>query len=255
VDLTSAGNSGSINNAYFLQVPDQSTGTGVITPFVRIQQDGSEGGYNTDAVTGALGGDVLDNKTGIWTHSITLGAIPKVKLTPTGGVEADYRAFLLDINQTGGNPLLSLNEIQLFVGGAGNQNVETFTSGVLDLVGAALVCQMDAGGDNQVKLNADLNSGSGSGDMFFYVLDSLFTGYGASANITLYSQFGSPPGDNASNDGFEEWAVRGEGGGAGPTPPPPPTSGAVPEAASLIVWSLITGCGAFAISYRRSSLV
>ena len=54
----------------------------------------------------------------------------------------------------------------------------------------------------QAKLNYRLNSGSGSGDMFFYVRNSLFTG--ANTWVYLYSSFGSP---NNNNDGFEEWAV------------------------------------------------
>ena len=36
LDLTTAGASGFINGAFFQQVPDQSTGTGVIDPFVRL---------------------------------------------------------------------------------------------------------------------------------------------------------------------------------------------------------------------------
>lgn len=50
LDLTVAGNFGFLNGGFFQQVPDQSTGTGVIDPFVRIgaaNQNIVEG-YNTD---------------------------------------------------------------------------------------------------------------------------------------------------------------------------------------------------------------
>ena len=55
--------------------------------------------------------------------------------------------------------------------------------------------------DNWIKLNYSLNTGSGSGDMFAYIPDSLFTG---GQYVYLYSKFGV---HYAKNDGFEEWAV------------------------------------------------
>src|SRR3954453_4324920 len=49
INLTTAGSSGSSQGAYFYQADPQPTGTGVFQPFVRIQQTGTERGYNTDA--------------------------------------------------------------------------------------------------------------------------------------------------------------------------------------------------------------
>src|SRR4051794_34556274 len=89
VDLTTAGSQGTINGAIFSQQSLQSAGTGVIDPFVRLQVKGIEQGYNTD---GAL---EFDTKAGLWTHSITLGAIPIVTIN-----NVKYREFLLDINET-----------------------------------------------------------------------------------------------------------------------------------------------------------
>ena len=49
VDLTTAGADGLINGAQFIQDNfEKSTGTGVFDPFVRIQNNGSEAGFNTD---------------------------------------------------------------------------------------------------------------------------------------------------------------------------------------------------------------
>ena len=46
------------------------------------------------------------------------------------------------------------------------------------------------------------NPGSGKGDMFAYIPDSLFTG---GTYVYLHSEFGENFGSNA---GYEEWAVR-----------------------------------------------
>jgi hypothetical protein len=65
-------------------------------------------------------------------------------------------------------------------------------------------------GFNEIQLDAKNSSGSGSSDMTFYVLDSLFsaqnqTNYGD--YVYLYSQFGHPPGAYDSSGGYEEWGV------------------------------------------------
>lgn len=47
VDLTGNNNSGTANGAEFDYPPAQPTGTGVIEPFLRLQADPTEQGYNT----------------------------------------------------------------------------------------------------------------------------------------------------------------------------------------------------------------
>jgi len=189
VDLTTAGNSGTINGAFFQQVPDQSTGTGVIDPFVRIQANGTEAGFNTDA------SGVLDNVAGIWTHSLLLSAVPIVDISGTS-----YYQFLLDVNQSSGgdNELLSLDQLRLYQASSGS------ISDVGDLTDVRY--DMDAGNaGNYILLDYSLNSGSGSGDMYAYVPTANFDPTGGTY-LYLYSQFGS---NNPSNDGFEEWATVG----------------------------------------------
>src|SRR5262249_6956916 len=113
--------------------------------------------------------------------------------------------FLLDINQTGSKPLISLNKIQVFLGNAPDLSPNTFSGGVLNFGGnATLVYNLDggSGGNGTIELDFSLNSGSGSGDMFAYIPNALFTG--SNQWVYLYSQFGDP---NATNDGFEEWAT------------------------------------------------
>jgi len=213
LDLTSEGASGTINGAIYEQIDPQSTGTGVIDSFVQVATAGNittSSAYNTTD-NGTLDNGSADN----FNHSITVGAIPIINL---GGT--DYRVFLLDLNENSGgdpgNEFISLDEVQIFVGGTANDNVDTFTAGVLDHDGS-LVYRMDAGMDNWVGLDYSLNTGSGSGDMLLFVEDSVFDGFGDDDVVTLFSAFGQqgevtgssdvPDGNYGTSDGFEEWAL------------------------------------------------
>lgn len=194
VDLTTAGSDGEVNGALFLQWDGQSTGTGTINSFAEIGgNDTVVDGYNT------TDNGTLDNgSSDQFNHELLLTDVPVVIID---GIE--YREFILDVNQTGANPTLSLDEIQLFTSDTPNQNVDTFTGGILDLADATLVYDLDALEDSYILLDYSLNSGSGSGDMLFYVPSSVFaTG---DQYVYLYSLFGANQGNN---DGFEEWAVR-----------------------------------------------
>src|SRR5262245_40265485 len=66
LDLTSPGAVVSSQGVLFYQANPQSTGTGVIDPFVRIQRTGTERGYNTDARPVEF--DTKDANQ--WTHSL-----------------------------------------------------------------------------------------------------------------------------------------------------------------------------------------
>ena len=65
VDLIN-GDSGTINGAQFDWTPEQPTGTGNIQPFLRVQADGVEQGYNTSGTPVPF-----DDKVGPWTHNVT----------------------------------------------------------------------------------------------------------------------------------------------------------------------------------------
>jgi hypothetical protein len=114
LDLTTAGSSGYIDLAYFVQIDPQTTGTGVIEPFVRLStnQDVSQG-YNTDARPLELD----ENNSPQFTRSLLLNDVPIVSLN-----ETLYREFLLDINQKGavGGSLLSLDTIEIYLANAGD---------------------------------------------------------------------------------------------------------------------------------------
>jgi hypothetical protein len=244
-DLTTAGstttNTSASGDTFIVnQITPQSTGTGFIDSFLRIQQTGSERGYNTNT------NQVLDNKDGNFTHSILLSDLA---VQTVGGVE--YYMFILDINQTGPNPLLSLNQVQIYANagdpGAGcvagldeasAGNFANLTTGCGTEV--FTMSNNTVGTDYELQLNYALNAGSGSGDYQFLIAKSAFAGIPLTSNIILFSQFGNPNGAYSSNDGFEEWwALRGTAGG---TPP-------VPEPASLLLFGM--GLGLVARHARR----
>lgn len=203
VDLTSYGSSGIANGAIFRQADPQPTGSGVIHSFVRIQGSGVEQGYNTDARP--LQFD--ENKSPTFTRSLAVGDVPVVHVGNT-----DYREFMLDINQKSSSPLLSLDELRLYIGGA--RNLTGYNSTTNSLAGLTPAYDMDGAGDATVKMDYRLNPGSGGGDMFVLIPNSAFAGSSPNSFVYLYSKFG---GSWGANSGFEEWAVR-QGCGCAPQP-------------------------------------
>lgn len=199
VDLTTAGAQGSVGEVRFNQASPQPTGTGVIHSFVRLHAGGNGAvaqGYNTDARP--LQYD--ENSSPTFTRGLKLTEAPIVVVE---GVA--YREFLLDINQKSSSPLLSLDELRLYVGNA--PNLKGYDPGTKQLAGLSPVFDLDGNGDHAVLLNARLTHGSGSGDMFLYVPDRVLTEAGGDY-VYLYSKFGTTL---STNGGFEEWAVRAQG--------------------------------------------
>jgi len=192
LDLSTAGASGFINNAFFQQIDPSSTGTGIIQPFLRIGPDagGIEAGYNSD---GGQFAQTHDNAGTNWNHSLLISDLAVVSLD---GI--NYRQFMLDINQEGNRTgrMLSLDELNIYLEPAGN------LTGDPSGFPAGPIYNLDAGGNSWILLDEKLNNGSGSGDMFAYIPDSLFTGQ--NQFVYLYAAFGD---NNPANDGFEEWSA------------------------------------------------
>ncbi len=197
VDLTTAGATGTVNGAIFDQTGTQPTGSGVIHSFVRLNPGGNvavEQGYNTDARP--LQFD--ENNSPVFTRALPLAEVP---LVPINGTY--YREFLLDVNQKSSSPQVSLDQLRLYVGNA--PDLYGYDSTSDQLAGLNPVYDLNAGvGGNSVLLNARLSHGSGSGDMFLYVPDSVLT-QGDGSYVYLYSKFGATV---SANGGYEEWAVR-----------------------------------------------
>jgi hypothetical protein len=207
IDLTTRGARVLYNGAIFEQIDPRSTGSGVIDPFVRINPGGSvscEQGYNTSARK--LEFD--ENSSPTFTHDLLLADVPSVHLP-----EGDFYQFMLDINQSNSgltDHLLSLNKVEVYNGAAGG------AKGYPGALGG-LVYNLDAGGPAWIKLEYNLNSGSGSGDMFMYIPKSALTG----PYVYLFTEFG----ENFQNTGgYEEWSII-KGPGASPSPSPSPFPG------------------------------
>ena len=155
VDLTGNNNSGTANGAGFDYTPAQPTGTGVIEPFLRLQADPTEQGYNTS------GGTPFDDKAGIWTHDIQFSDLQTTTVSLNG---AAYFQILLDVNEPGGNKsLISLDRLEFYTSPVGSKT----TTDVPSL--GTLRWSLDGAADSHVLLDASRNKGSGSGDMFAFI--------------------------------------------------------------------------------------
>ena len=195
-DLTTRGSEQTVEGAIFRQTDAQPTGTGVINSFVRLQGGNAspiEQGYNTDARP--LQFD--ENKSPQFTRSLHLSDVPQV--TINGKV---YLEFLLDINQSSSQPLLSLDQLQVYVADA--PDLTGYDPVAKTLAGNSPLYDLDAHGDNYLKMNYSLNHGSGSGDVLVYVPFPTSVRSG-DPYIYLFSRFGE---NNGANAGFEEWATR-----------------------------------------------
>lgn len=190
LDLTSAGSSGYIGDAYFDQVDPQATGSGFIQPFVRLSSNQEVvQGHNTDARPL----DFDENNSPVFTRSLLLNDVPILYLQGTA-----YRGFLLDINQTKTDSYLSLDALEIYVADEGD------LTGYPSQLGTKIY-DLDASGNNWIMLDYALNHGSGSGDMIAYIPDSLFVG---GSYVYLYSKFGESEDSICPNNaGYEEWAA------------------------------------------------
>jgi hypothetical protein len=158
LDLTTLGSHGQINGAAYMQFNSIPTGSGLIDSFLRIQGTGVQQGYNSDYRPVEFDEDTSPQ----FNHSVQLAAIPVCTVQGT-----EYREFILDINQNG-QRILSLDSLQIALHTA--PDLTGYAS-----IFAAPIYDLDAGGNNWILLNYDLNGGSGHGDMAALIPNSLFT--------------------------------------------------------------------------------
>lgn len=189
----SLGSTCTFNGAIFTNPANSvNVGTGLINPFLSIQNDPIEAGFNTDASPLPL-----DTKRPNFTNALLVNEVGVVTIA---GI--DYLEFLLDINEPNNiKSLIKLIEFRIYTGDA---SAATAT----DLTGLTLQYDMDLGDlTNQVDLDANFFPGSGIGvDMYTYVPLAPFLGLGAK-NLVLYAKFGDADKTNplTSNGGFEEY--------------------------------------------------
>ncbi|MDX1952610.1 MAG: hypothetical protein SFY81_10510 [Verrucomicrobiota bacterium] len=193
LDLTTGGASGFVGTAFFEQVNPQSTGTGILDPFLRLQANGTEHGYNTSAGPQPP----FDAKGGVFTHDLLFGDLTRVIKDGT-----EYFEFLLDLNEINNDreKYISLESVQIWTGSTAAPSTESLaTIGTIRYDMDNLF--LGGASSSRIDLDASLNHGSGGGDMFAYIPTSLFAGVAATDNVYFYSAF------SESDAGFEEWAL------------------------------------------------
>lgn len=268
--LTSLGQTQTINGATYTQVSTQATGTGVIPSFVEI------GGANKNVVEGynTTVNNIFNNGSDdVHNHAITVGSIGFVDLNGAANPGGMVMKFLLDINQNNANNgdngnFLSLDEVQIFLSTSPDQGYKTSPAqgAVLGLANSSLIYQLDnplVDIDNRIKLDSQIGGGSGTGDVILDIPFELFAPGFASlglnsaalqngAFIYLYSKFGS---EFTNNDGFEEWGAL-QGAPVVDVPCPAGTPGCgqqrIPEPHNLALLAIgLLGIGAVSRKRRK----
>lgn len=181
-----------------------ASGTGTFNPFVRLQANPNERGYNTD------GAVEFDTKTGTWTHAIKVSEIP---VRTEDGCSNCWELFV-DINDGNSNKPISLNDMEIWF--TTNPNLVGYGATGFS---AGATKEYDFAGN---ILISDVNQGSGRGDLRYMVPRTEITipancQYGnpsCETYFVLYSRWGVTPAGFPSDGGFEEWKVR-----IYPTPP------------------------------------
>jgi len=202
----------------FSTVDNQPTGTGVFKPFLTLQNNPIEQGYNTSGnADGTVNKDVFDTKRQPnWNHDIKVSDLQNVN---------GFYVFELDANETGVgniNRLLSIDNIVVYTSPNGAQGTEQFdANGILQFTDKKLVYAMNnpntptAEMPNWATIDASRSdggstSGSGSSDLLVYIPVKYFTDAGVKDSEYLYFynlngvHYQSEAGTSA-DAGYEEW--------------------------------------------------
>ncbi|HZJ14024.1 MAG TPA: hypothetical protein VFD27_03195 [Chthoniobacteraceae bacterium] len=178
----------------------KTTGTGVFNPFLTILETGTEQGYNGET-------QPFDTKRAPqYTHELRLSDLT-ISTTQDG---AQFYSFLIDINESN-NPLTSfitLDALKIYTSPALQPEVTAVAN--IDSLGTKIF-DLDALEDS-FFIYDDANTGSGQGDIAFFIPVSAFLNTAPSDFVYIYEGFGAslvagaPAG---SNGGFEETSLAG----------------------------------------------
>ena len=170
--------------------------------FLTLHNNGTEQGYNTNARPAPFDVQRDGNR---FNNGLKLSDLNIV----TGAGGQTYFAFLIDINEpnSADKSMISLDSLKLYTSQTGNQSTTN-----VDSLGVKRF-DMDLPADSYIKYN-DLNSGSGQGDIMFFIPTTAFFQDGflgqsaASMNdyVYLYAKFGTSIDANTDTQGgFEEF--------------------------------------------------
>lgn len=219
IDLTGHGAIGSAGGTFFTQYDARLSDPSHLRTFAQLDgpllRASTVQGYNTDARPTQFNANASPGLT----RSLSRNDIPAVTV---GGVV--YREFVLDAGQLNLlQPRVSLDQLRLYVGTAGN--LHGYNAADKTLGGLAPVYDLDAGGDTWVVLDLGLTAAVGGADMRIYVPDAVLAG---GDFVYLYSKFGE---HLAPVGAAEKWSTFVGQSPAPPaftppSPPPPPPAGA-----------------------------
>jgi|WetSurMetagenome_2_1015567.scaffolds.fasta_scaffold06562_4 hypothetical protein len=204
IDFTNDGFSGGANGGYLYEANLAPFGSGVVDPFDQIEKTIAHQ-MRVSNTNGRFlpGGTALFNaQNGPDTLGILLADVPIFTLR---GISDTYLDFGFDLNQNGGNPFLSLDELHLYQGNLAflnNFNSDAYTTDFngIDNPAGDLALDFDIDDDSVILLNYALTAGSDWGTVFAYIpvtalksVDSLlpdshFMGGNGSVNNEVYEE-------------------------------------------------------------------
>jgi hypothetical protein len=209
------GGDSSNGGAYYTNPANvDNVGSGVINPFLTVQNKGTESGFSTDVTGNDLPLDDKRNNANTFTNTFSLSELGTVSGAGIGDSTSTYYEFFLDVNEPDNNPdwLISLDYLKIY---------DTGSSSAVTLGGSTTLSDLDSQGwtllydlgSNAVLLNYDLFKGSGNGyDMTLLIPTTAFSSVGSTSNrIVFANTFGSSGSSTSgadSADGFEEWAFN-----------------------------------------------
>jgi hypothetical protein len=222
--------SGEINGAIFTTNFTQPAGSGVIDPFLTLQNTPIEQGYN------GTNHNFDTKRVPQYNQPLTLSMLAEVTVNAT-----TYYQFVVDVNEpnTTGGRTLSLDMLSVWTSSTVQKSTSTDANGLFNGSLGTLVYDMSPNfGDNNVLYN-DANSGSGQADIAIYIPTAYFAGALGTDYLYMYQAWGNTL---SSEGGYEEtYAVMG-----GNFTAVPEVSSVAPVAAILL--------GVFMFDLRRRRL-